>query len=164
MEFESVREVERELMPALYEICQSLRSELPAAKVRVFSSTGGRATPNPWHVLGVACRLADLPDRMVEAQLMVDLSSLTSAPVIDAYVMWDWATLVGSEANLGDEVERIEASLFARPVPASDEALQLVKASLPLLIEPLKSAVRRGFPCRKGTREAHPFGRAGVGG
>ncbi|HEY9282382.1 MAG TPA: hypothetical protein VIP46_02910 [Pyrinomonadaceae bacterium] len=163
MEFELVREAERELMPALYDICQSLRSELPDAKVRVFSSTGGTATPNPWHLLGVACRLPDLPDRMVEAQLTVDLSRLNSAPALDAYVMWDWATIVGTEANLGDEVEQVEARLFARPVPASDEALQMVKASLPLLVGPLKSAVRRGFPRRKGTPDPHPSGRAGGG-
>lgn len=163
MEFELVREVERELMPALYEICQGLRSEPPGAKVRVFSNTGGTATPNPWHVLGVACRLADLPDRMVEAQLTVDLSRLTSAPVLDAYVMWDWATIVGIEVNLSDEVEQMEASIFARPVPASDEAVQLVKVSLPLLVGPLKSAVERGFPRQKGTPDPHPFGRAGGG-
>ena len=161
MEFELVREAERELMPALYEICQSLRSELPDAKVRVFSDTGGTATPDPWHVLGVACRLADLPDRMVEAHMMIVVLGLTSAPVLEAYVTWDWATVVGTEANLSDEVEQVEASIFARPVPASDEALQLVRASLPLLVGPLKSAVNRGFPCRKGTRDAHPFGRGG---
>jgi hypothetical protein len=164
MEFRLVREAERELMPALYDICQSLGAELSDAKVRVFSDTGGTLTPNPWHVLGVACRLPDLPDRTVEAQMMIAVSRLASTPLLDAYVTWDWATVVGSGANLGDEVEQVEASIFARPVAASDETLQMVRASLPLLVEPLKSAVRRGVPRRRGTPDPHPLGRAGAGG
>ena len=143
-------------MPALYEICERLRRELPGVKVRVYSDTGGTLTPNPWHVVGVSCRLKDLPDRTVEVEIMVAVLSLTSAPEIEAYVKWDWSTTIG----IYDEIEQIEAAIFARPVPVSDEAVQMVRASLPLLVGPLKSAVERGFPRGKGTPDPHPLGRA----
>lgn len=145
MKFDVVTELERELMPALEEICQSLIPALPQAEVRVFSERGGTATPNPWQVMGISCWLGGRRDRVVQAAIQIDVFSLTSNPKLQVSVSWDLATVV----DLDDEFEQVEAWVFPQPVPVSDEAVRMVKESLPNLVPVLECAVRRGFPAKK---------------
>jgi hypothetical protein len=131
---EILNELERQLMPTLNLICQRVRSEMPNIKTRIFSNGGGDLTPNPWHVMGVNCRLhEDWDNPPNEVMIQVVVYSLSSQPLIDAYVMWDYTF-------------DVEERLFARPVPASDEAVQMIEKFLPQLELVLMEAVKRGYP------------------
>lgn len=128
---EVVKELERQLMPALHALRHDLRVKLPAARVRVFSNGGGDLTPNPWHVLGVGCLLhTDWDHPPNEAVLQVDAFSLTSAAKLQAEVAWDY-------------YPQPEFALFTRPVPASDEAIQMILRSLPEMGAILEEVVRK---------------------
>ena len=134
---EILNELERQLMPSLHIICQRLRSGTPNLKTRIFSNGGGDLTPNPWHILGVNCRLhEDWDNPPNEVMIQVVSYSTTSQPMLDAYVMWDYTF-------------DVEVGLFARPVPASDEAIQMIERFLPQLEAVLMEAVRRGYPIKK---------------
>ncbi len=133
---EVIRELERQMMPTLYTICQNIRSKIPHIKVRVSSNGGGDLTPNPWHILAVSCRLhEDWDNPPNEVMIQVVVYSLTSKPMLDAYVMWDYTF-------------DVETGLFSRPVPISDEAIQMIERSLPQLETILMEAVRRGKPIK----------------
>ena len=132
-----MNELERQLMPTLHIICQHVRGAIPNLKTRVFSNGGGDLTPNPWHVMGVNCLLhEDWDNPPNEVMIQVVLYSITSRPRLEACVMWDYTF-------------DVEAGLFARPVPASDEAIQMIEKSLPQLETVLMEAVRRGHPLKK---------------
>jgi hypothetical protein len=136
---EVVNELERQLMPALHIICQRVRGKMPSVKTRVFSSGGGDLTPNPWHVLGVSCRLhEDWNNPLNEVMIQVVAYSLKSQPALQAVVMWDYSC-------------DVEAELFSRPVPVSDDAIQMLQSFLPELELSLLKVVRRGQPMTKHT-------------
>ena len=135
---EVLNELERQLMPSLHIICQRVRSELPHLKTRIFSTGGGDLTPNPWHILGINCRLhEDWDNPPNEIMIQVVAYSLTSQPMLNAYVMWDYTF-------------DVEEGLFARPITASDEAIQMIEEFLPQLETVLMEALRRGHSIKKG--------------
>ena len=130
-----VNELKQRLMPALYEICQTIRSELPNIKVKVQSNDGGGATSEPWHVLGIFCRLhEDWDDLPNEINMFVSAYKLKTSPTLQFGVWWDHPSY------------ETEYDLFWQAVPASDEAIQMIEISLPHATEILKDAARKGRP------------------
>jgi len=88
--------------------------------------------------MGVKCRLhEDWDNPPNEVMIQVVAYSITSQPMIDTYMMWDYTF-------------DVEERLFARPVPASDEAIQMIEQFLPQLKAVLMEAVRRRYPKKKG--------------
>jgi hypothetical protein len=130
-----VRALERRFLPALRDAAAEINAGVPGARAGVWSQPLGQATDSPSHVIALSCLLPDAPPGQPdEVTLELCFGGVTGpAPTVEADVVW------GHPGHL-------EADLFPRPVPLTEEALRIVEGELPRLVEALGSAVRRGRP------------------
>lgn len=129
---EVVEELEASLIPDFESICQNLANKYNEYKFRVFSNSGGDATPHPWHVFGVECMLHEnWEDQPNTVSLHVDALSLKTTPEIWAGVVWEYSK------------EPAEYSLFQHPVLFSEKTLEVIKRALPDLVGSLENAIKK---------------------
>lgn len=116
-------------MPELEIIRDELRLEMPDTRIELSAGGGGH---DSWYVFAVTCY--PVKDELIDnVALQIDICRLPSAPILQAHVWWEYA-------------QSSECELFPQPVPASDEAIELIKNHLPELVAVWKEAARRGQP------------------
>jgi hypothetical protein len=127
--------MERRFLPALRAAQSEFSADFPDVRTTAWSQSCGEATDSPGQVIGLSCFFPQAPlDQPDEVSLTLSIGGVRGpGPTLDVDVCWS-------------DPGGLEADLFPKTVPLSEEALQKVDAELPRLIEVLRTAVRRGRP------------------
>jgi hypothetical protein len=123
--------LEKRFLPGLRAAQAEISASFPDVRAETWSQTFG---PGKGHVIGLACVFPnariDQPDNV-----SLDICFGLRDPIctIDANVIW------GHPGQL-------EAEVWPRPVPLTEEAIQRIESELPRLLQVLREAVQRGMP------------------
>jgi hypothetical protein len=138
-----VMELERRILPLLETEADTLRAEFPTANIGTESHSVGSLTSLQGHMAAISCLLVEAekrtPDRSRTEPDLVDLvvgvEHLTTEPrLADLYVCW------------GHPSGHVELDLLPAPIALDEAAWRLAEKAIPLLVEALRTAIRRGQP------------------
>jgi hypothetical protein len=134
---EAAERLEFTLLPTLDAAAARLRSEFPKLRIRAEAHPIGSRTALQGHMAAISCLMPDVVSEEDAdlVDLVVQIQHLTTQPELSGlYVCW------------GHPSGRVEIDLLPAPVPLDATGWQLVEQSVPVLIEALRNALRRGRP------------------